>query len=156
MKLNLKARLAAVVLIAAAGAAVTSCDMKDNETPSTFVESVKDMSGVWQLEQVVRNNVDISEAMDFGQFLLHLNADGTYILENPFPFPVQANGTWKLDDPQHPFAIVFTEEGTNDPLIVEVTFPITSEGRQIALNFSPGCASNKYKYQFKKVTVVNE
>lgn len=155
MKLNLKARLAAVVLIAA-GASVTSCDMKDNETPSTFVESVKDMSGVWQLEQVVRNNVDISEAMDFGQFKLHLNADGTYNLENPFPFPVLTDGTWELDDPQHPFAIVFNEEGTTDPQLVEVTFPITTEGRQIALSFSPGCASNKYKYQFKKVTAVNE
>ena len=48
------------------GFAATSCDSyKDNETPDKFVEADKDLSGVWSLTKVMRNNVDITSTMDF-------------------------------------------------------------------------------------------
>lgn len=69
------------------GFAATSCDSyKDNETPDKFVEADKDLSGVWSLTKVMRNNVDITSTMDFSKFRLRLNPDGSYSLENRLPF----------------------------------------------------------------------
>lgn len=150
MKFNLKLRLAAVALVALG--AFASCDsMKDNETPDDFVESVKDLSGVWQLESVVRNNIDISNSMDFSQFRLHLNSDGTYHLENYLPFLVKKDGKWDVDDPRMPFALILQEDGAERPVLVEITLPVGEDGRQIAITQSPGCPSNKYKYKFTKI-----
>jgi hypothetical protein len=147
MKMILKAGLMASIL----AMGVTACDSyKDNETPDTFVESNKDLSGVWQLESVTRNSVDISTLMNFSKFRLHLNADGSYTLENRLPFPVAENGVWKVDDPAYPFMITFTENGATQGTDVGIQYPISNGARRLSITHSPGCSDNKYVYLFVK------
>ena len=75
------------------GVLATSCDSyKDTDTPDSFVEPDKNLSGVWQLSKVKRNNIDITSSMDFSQFRLYLNSDYRYELENRLPFPVETDG----------------------------------------------------------------
>lgn len=147
MKLFLKA----CAMAALAGVMAVSCDSyKDNETPDSFVEVDKDLSGSWQLSVVKRNGVDISTAMDFSKFHLVLNADGSYKLENRLPFPVTHNGLWAVDDPAHPFALIFTEDGALGDVDVTINFPNDKGVRQLSVTHSPGCGSNKYEYLFVK------
>ncbi len=147
----MKRFLKAGVLVAMLMPVATSCDSyKDNETPDNFVEGEKDLSGVWQLSEVMRNNVDITTSMDFSKFRLHLNADGTYKLENRLPFPVVHGGLWTVDDPAHPFMLTFTEDGAVGSVEVSIQFPIANGVRQLSITHSPGCESNKYKDLFVK------
>lgn len=147
MKLFLKA----CALAALTGAMAVSCDSyKDNETPDKFVEQDKNLAGVWQLKQVVRNGVDISNVMDFSVFHIYLNDDGSYKLENRLPFPVEYDGTWEVDDPAHPFMITFTENGAIGSVEVGIHFPNVQGQRQLSITHSPGCGSNSYDYLFVK------
>ncbi|MBJ2196224.1 MAG: DUF5004 domain-containing protein [Muribaculaceae bacterium] len=147
MKLFLKAGVMAALM----GFAATSCDSyKDNETPDKFVEADKDLSGVWSLTKVMRNNVDITSTMDFSKFRLRLNPDGSYSLENRLPFPVRHSGLWSVDDPAHPFMLSFTEDGAIGAMEVGIQYPIVNGMRQLSITHSPGCGSNKYEYLFVK------
>ena len=149
MNLNLFQK--ACAFAALTGVMAVSCDSyKDNETPGNFVEADKDLAGVWQLTQVKRNGVDISNSMDFSAFRLHLNADGGYELENRLPFPVVDDGTWVVDDPAHPFMITFTENGALGAVEVSIHFPNVYGERQLSITHSPGCAGNSYEYLFVK------
>lgn len=147
MKLFLKAGVMAAVI----GFAAASCDSyKDNETPDKFVEADKNLSGAWQLVKVMRNNVDITNTMDFSNFRLHLNEDGHYRLENRLPFPVRHDGIWSVDDPAVPFMLSFTEDGAIGSMEVGIQYPIVQGVRQLSITHSPGCGSNKYEYLFEK------
>lgn len=110
-------------------------------------ESVKDISGVWKLQMVSRNGIDITESMDFSQFALNLNSDGTYTIDNYLPFVVKENGIWDTDNPTMPFQIVFKEESKSEPVKVELNYPIVNGSRSLTIKLSPGCYSNTYVYQ---------
>ena len=110
-------------------------------------ESVKDISGVWKLQMVSRNGIDITESMDFSQFTLNLNNDGTYTIDNYLPFVVKENGIWDTDNPTMPFQIVFKEESKSEPVKVELNYPIVNGSRSLTIKLSPGCYSNTYVYQ---------
>ena len=110
-------------------------------------ESVKDISGVWKLQMVSRNGVDITESMDFSQFALNLNSDGTYTIDNYLPFVVKENGIWNTDNPTMPFQILFKEESKSEPVKVELNYPIVNGSRSLTIKLSPGCYSNTYVYQ---------
>ena len=110
-------------------------------------ESVKDISGVWKLQMVSRNGIDITESMDFSQFTLNLNNDGTYTIDNYLPFVVKENGIWNTDNPTMPFQIVFKEESKSEPVKVELNYPIVNGSRSLTIKLSPGCYSNTYVYQ---------
>ena len=110
-------------------------------------ESVKDISGVWKLQLVSRNGIDITESMDFSQFTLNLNSDGTYTIDNYLPFVVKENGIWNTDNPTMPFQIVFKEESKSEPVKVELNYPIVNGSRSLTIKLSPGCYSNTYVYQ---------
>ncbi|MCQ2113887.1 MAG: DUF5004 domain-containing protein [Bacteroidaceae bacterium] len=114
-------------------------------------ESVKDISGVWKLQSVSRNGVDITESMDFSQFALNLNGDGTYTIDNYLPFVVKENGIWSTDNPTMPFQILFKEE-SNEPVKVELNYPTVNGARSLTIKLSPGCYSNTYTYQLKRIT----
>lgn len=148
MKLFLKT----CALVSVLAATMVSCDSyKDNETPDTFIEADKQLSGVWQLSTVTRNSVDITKTMDFSQFKLHLNENGTYNLENRLPFPVKHDGMWTVDDPTHPFILTFTEADAIGGVEVGIQYPIVKGVRQLSITLNPGCGSNRYEYQFIKV-----
>ena len=110
-------------------------------------ESVKDISGVWKLQMVSRNGIDITESMDFSQFTLNLNSDGTYTIDNYLPFVVKENGIWNTDNPTMPFQILFKEESKSEPVKVELNYPIVNGSRSLTIKLSPGCYSNTYVYQ---------
>ena len=110
-------------------------------------ESVKDISGVWKLQLVSRNGIDITESMDFSQFALNLNSDGTYTIDNYLPFVVKENGIWNTDNPTMPFQILFKEESKSEPVKVELNYPIVNGSRSLTIKLSPGCYSNTYVYQ---------
>ncbi|MEY8686739.1 DUF5004 domain-containing protein [Bacteroides sp. AN502(2024)] len=132
---------------------MVSCDtFSASSDPDKNMEQEKDVSGTWQLITVSRNGNDITDAMDFSQFKLHLKKDGNYTIENYLPFVVRHDGKWKVDDVYFPFRIYFTEEGSTDQASTEILFPITNGERNIIITHSPGCVMNSYTYVFKKIS----
>ena len=130
-----------------------SCDtFKDNEF-SNNIESIKNLDGVWQLKTVSRNGIDITNTMDFSQFRLNLNIDGSYTLENYLPFAVKKDGTWRVDDPQYPFNLIFRENNSNTDVTIGLNYPIVNGKRIISISLSPGCSNNTYIYEFDKMII---
>ena len=115
---------------------VSACNtFKDEIAPDSYMEVPKQLDGKWQLKTVVRNGTDISEVMDFSQFRLIMNKDGT----------------WRIDNLTYPFFLTFQEEGAEREAITEITYPIVQGKRHITLTISPGCSSNSYVYSFEKI-----
>lgn len=132
-----------------------SCDtFKDNEF-SDYNESNKNIDGVWQLKTVSRNGVDITNEMDFSQFRLNLNVDGSYTLENYLLFAVKKDGQWRVDDPQYPFNLILRENNSNNDVTIGLKYPIVEGKRIISISLSPGCHSNTYIYEFEKTIETN-
>nr|WP_319510285.1 DUF5004 domain-containing protein [uncultured Draconibacterium sp.] len=130
---------------------IGGCDVLDTEDKE-YVESEKTIAGNWKIIEAYRNDVEITDLMDFSQFSVSFNADNSYTIENYLPFIVSDNGSWDLDDPQYPFKILFTVDGEAETLISDLNFPIVDGTRQIGLTFSPGCHSNQYTYILEEVS----
>lgn len=145
-------RIKTYVMAATALLTAVSCDSyKDSENPDKLVEADKNLSGVWQLTGVKRNDIDISTVMDFTSFRLHLEESGRYSLENRLPFPVSEAGFWEVDNPEYPFQLTFTEDGVaGEAEEVEIRYPIVDGKRQLCITHSPGCELNSYEYTFVK------
>lgn len=59
--------------------AMASCSTFSSEEDSyKAIEPLKDLSGVWTIETVSRNGVDITNDFDFSKFKLKLNDDGSF------------------------------------------------------------------------------
>lgn len=143
-----KIKIYALALIAS-GLAVACDSYKDVDGTRSYEEIEKNLAGVWQLSEITRNGVEITNQMDCGQFKLHLEENGRYTLENRLPFPVSEDGVWKIDDPRHPFMISFKEDDVlGDPVEIEIQYPIVNGKRQLSITHSPGCESNNYIYVF--------
>lgn len=130
---------------------VGACDLLDTEE-KVYVESEKTIAGNWQIVEAYRNDVEITDLMDFSQFRINFQSDNSYTIENYLPFIVSDNGNWDLDDPKYPFKILFTVDGEAETLISDLNFPIVDGTRQIGLTFSPGCHSNQYTYVLEEVS----
>ena len=143
----MKHKIIFAVIVLAGGIFASCSTFSDDTDPYGTVEGVKDLSGAWKIESVTRNNIDITGAVDFSQFTLHLLADGTYRIDNYLPFVVRQNGTWGIDDPQYPFNLSFKENGQAENMTVELKYPISNGERKLFITLSPGCSSNKYVYQ---------
>lgn len=149
--MNYKIKMYAIAAIGVMTA--VSCDSyNDSETPDKFVEADKNLSGTWQLTGVKRNDIDISSSMEFTKFKLHLEEGGRYSLENRLPFPVREDGSWKVDNPEYPFQLTFTEDNTaGESEEVEIRYPIVDGRRQLCITHTPGCEYNSYEYTFVKI-----
>ncbi|HOK35643.1 MAG TPA: DUF5004 domain-containing protein [Paludibacteraceae bacterium] len=128
-----------------------SCDAFTDSEFNDYKESVKDLSGVWQLKTVSRNGIDISSTMNFSQFHLNLNPNGSYTLENYLPFAVKDNGEWRVDDPQYPYNLILRENNSSEDITIGLKYPIVNGKRIISITLSPGCQSNTYVYVFEKI-----
>jgi hypothetical protein len=117
-----------------------------------YLEPAKDISGIWQVRQAFRNEENITDLIDFSQFKINFNSDGTYSFENYLPFLINEEGSWTLDDPQYPNFILFSGNSGQEAVKSEVSLPVTDGKRQINLTFSPGCASNTYTYVFERAS----
>lgn len=113
------------------------------------VESTKTLNGTWKVTKALRNGTDLTSRFDFSGFKIAFQ-DSLYTLDSLIPFPVSANGSFHLDDPQYPFKIYLTE-GNSVPKELDMEFPIHDGVRNIIISFSPGCTSNTYQYTLQKV-----
>ncbi len=132
---------------------MSSCStFNDDSDPYGAQEAAKNLSGVWKLKTVTRNNIDITKQMDFSKFTLHLNEDGTYKIDNYLPFVVREEGQWATDDLFYPFILSFKENIANAPIEVELNYPIVDGERALSITHSPGCYSNSYTYTLYRVS----
>lgn len=148
---NISHRLLLFLLICFASA----CNEFKSTAPATSEEAVKEINGTWKIVQATRNGADITALMDFTQFRIQFNSDGTYTIQNYLPFVVQSNGTWNLDDPQYPFNLNLTESDSGVTLATPFNYPVVNGVRRIVMSFSPGCQNNIYTYLFEKETSEN-
>lgn len=112
-------------------------------------EPVKDIAGKWKIVSLTRNGEDMTERMDLTKFRIIFNADGSYTLEDRFPFIVTTPGTFQLNDPQYPFSLTLTPQGETEA-IANFQFPVIEGKRQLSLNMSLGCSSNTYQFNFER------
>jgi len=128
-----------------------SCSQfSDDSKPYDVTEVAKNVSGVWKLKSVTRNDIDITSDMDFSKFELHITNDGRYHIENYLPFVVEKDGKWTTDDPLYPFQLSFLEDGAVSSVDVNFNFPVVNGQRSLLITLSPGCASNKYTYTLER------
>jgi len=132
-----------------------ACNDFKNQGSGVPEEAVKVINGSWKIVQATRNGVDITSLMDFTQFRIQFNSDGTYTIQNFLPFVVHSNGTWNFDDPQYPFNLNLTESDSGATLTTAFNYPVVNGVRRIGLAFSPGCKNNIYTYLFEKETSEN-
>ena len=124
---------------------VGACELIDEDT-KVYTESPKNIVGNWKIVKAYRNDVEITQLMDFSKFRINFQENNSYTIENYIPFLVDGEGEWSLDDPQYPFHISFNVENETEPLVTELNYPIVDGQRQIGLTFSPGCKNNSYSY----------
>lgn len=130
---------------------LSACDKYSATEAEVFEEPQKDLSGVWVLEKVTRNGIEITHLMDFSRFRLDLKEDGSYVMENYLPFVVKENGQWRVDDPQYPFHLIFDEDGEESEVDVEIKYMVVSGRRSLSIQLSPGCFVNSYTYMFNRM-----
>jgi hypothetical protein len=135
------------LLIAIAAILMTSCKA---EKSFPVKESVKDITGSWQVIRATRNGTDLTGIIDFSKFRVNFK-EGAYTIENPLPFLVNADGKFALDDPEYPFKITFTATGAAAPVSTPFNYPVVNGKRQLSITFSPGCPNNSYVYVLQKV-----
>jgi hypothetical protein len=129
----------------------SSCNMLEDEMES-YREMPKDIVGSWKIEKAIRNEIDITEYMNFSDFRINFTEDGSYTIENYLPFIIKENGGWSLDDPAYPFLLSFDNGDGGEALSTEFNYPIVEGERQLKLTFSPGCYRNVYTYVLVKET----
>lgn len=141
--------IATALIVVAVAAMMAACSTFTDETnPYAVEEAMKDMSGTWRLKSVTRNGINITQQMDFSQFRMVLNADGTYAIRNYLPFVVKRNGTWRVNDPQHPMLLSLKEYGEAESIDLDFNYPVVDGSRALSITLSPGCHTNSYVYSF--------
>nr|WP_321412228.1 DUF5004 domain-containing protein [uncultured Carboxylicivirga sp.] len=149
MKILLKTRMIIISTLLIFSA--ISCDLFE-EDEMIYTESNKNITGTWQIAEAYRNDVNITDMMDFTKFQIRFNQDETYTMTNYLPFVVKKEGNYSLDDPKYPFHIVFLQSGEGSELKSALSYSVVDAERQIGLTFSPGCGSNSYTYILTKVS----
>ena len=113
------------------------------------------VSGDWVLDKIYQNNLDITNSVELGTFVLTLNYNGdqptTYLLnmDKRYPFVVEErSGQWTFDNLNYPNVIHFIP---NDTLTTKLNEPLYSENNTIlSITFNMGCNKTEYVYQFRK------
>ncbi len=119
-----------------------------NELLNTITdEPVKEITGTWKIVSISRNGEQLEKRLDLSKFRITFNADGSYTLKNKFAFAVSEPGSYTLNDPQYPSALIMTQQGKETGK-VKFQFPVIEGKRNMSLTFSPGCEGNTYQYDF--------
>ncbi len=145
--MNINFLLPAVVIVVGL-AGLASCE--DEISNMSTTETEKDITGSWKVVQLTRNGEDLSQRLDLTDYRIDFNPDGTYTLSDQLPFIADAPGTYRLSDPQYPFALILTPEGVQEDVVARFQFPVVKGNRQLSLSFSLGCESNSYQFNFER------
>lgn len=145
--MNINFLLPAVFMVVGL-ASLSSCE--DEISNMSTAETEKDITGSWKVVQLTRNGEDLSQRLDLTDFRIDFNPDGTYTLADQLPFIADAPGTYRLSDPQYPFALILTPEGVQEDVVARFQFPVVKGKRQLSLSFSLGCESNSYQFNFER------
>ena len=130
---------------------VAAC--KTDKLVPEATESNKSINGTWVIASATQNGLEL---INLPNGMTHLAdfkitfTDGKYTIENPVPFMVATNGQYKFNDPQYPFDISLTADGSQTPVKSTFLTPTVNGDKRITLTFSPGCDKNLYKYTLKR------
>lgn len=134
----------------------TGCEDDLNVRQDALTNYNVDINGSWKLFSISRDGEDLSGKFGFTDYTLELN-DGTFSLSSStVPFPTLkttgvafSSGSWSFNDDIYPTHIQFTNGSEVVP--VKMAYPAYgTNNTSLVLEFSLGCSSNKYLYQFKK------
>jgi len=115
------------------------------------------IEGTWELYSISRNGMDLTGVMDLTDSNIEFNGDGTFSLSSasmPFPTlrPSEAyftSGGWSFNNDYQPTELQFSDGSARVP--VKLDQPLYGNNNTtLALEFSLGCSTNTYVYQFKK------
>lgn len=127
----------------------TSCE--DEMANVVTDEPVKEITGSWKVTKLTRNSEDLSQRLDLSDFHIEFKEDGTYNVSEQMPFVLEGgSGAYMLNDPQYPFSVLMTADGTDDEVAVDFQYPVVKGKRQLNLTFSLGCTSTTYQYSFER------
>lgn len=147
----MKTKIQVIAYILIAFVFFNSCDSFKDDEYDDYKEVPKNIDGVWRIKTVSRNGIDITKMMDFSEFRLNLNQDGSYSIDNYLPFAVKEDGQWRVDDPEYPFNLIMREKNSGEDVSIRLKYPILEGRRIMSVSVSPGCYSNTYQYVFEKV-----
>jgi len=141
-----------LVLVVAFVLFVCACSEFKDQSDQQFSEPDKSPVGSWTIVNATLNGDDITDQMDFSEFRLIMNADGTYQLSNYLPFLVKKDGKWWLNDRLHPFRIFFQEQTSDHVFETNFSYVIVNGKRSLGLTFnaSNGCFRNVYTYNLQR------
>jgi len=115
-----------------------------------------DINGSWKLFSISRDGEDLSSSIRFTDYTLELSNGSFNLNSSAVPFPTLkttgaafSSGSWSFNDDIYPTHIQFTNGSEVVP--VKMGFPAYGvNNSSLILEFSLGCSSNTYSYQFKK------
>ncbi len=113
-------------------------------------EPTKEITGSWKVIKLTRNGEDLSQRLNLNDFRIEFKEDGTYTIAERLPFVLEGSGAYALSDPQYPFSVLMTAEGTDEEVPVNFQYPVVKGKRQLNLTFSLGCSSTTYQYSFER------
>lgn len=135
---------------------ITGCEDNLNVRQDALTNYAVDINGTWKLFSITRDGEDLSSKISFTDYTLELS-DGSFSLSSStVPFPTLksvttpfSSGSWSFNDDYYPTQIQFTNGSEVIP--VKLGYPAYgTNNSSLALEFSLGCSSNTYLYQFKK------
>lgn len=135
----------------------SGCDVNNFEVREDALENYAvEINGEWSLVSIERNKEDITGQFNFGDFILKIDGGNFNLNSTTIPFPTLKStgnpfdsGTWIFNDDYQP-TLMQLSDGTQT---VQTNLKSSLYGKNnttLKLEFSLGCKSNTYVYQFKK------
>jgi hypothetical protein len=134
----------------------TGCEDNLNVRQDALTNYAVDINGNWKLFSISRNGEDLSSKISFADYTLELSDGSFSVNSSTVPFPTLksaitpfASGSWSFNDDYYPTHIQFTNG--SEVISVKLGYPAYgTNNSSLTLEFSLGCNSNTYLYQFKK------
>lgn len=132
------------------------CEDDSQVSQDALTNYAVDINGSWKLFSISRDGEDLSSKISFTGYTLELNDNTFNLNSSTVPFPTLkttgsafSNGNWSFNDDIYPTHIQFTNGSEVIP--VKMGYPAYgTNNSSLVLEFSLGCSTNIYSYQFKK------
>jgi hypothetical protein len=145
MRTNLNKIIALGLLAIMAG--INGCIEEFGGTGDPFARS-EQVAGTWTVSKVVQRDLlaenplyqtlEVTEIFDFDQYKLTINADGSFSVSNTGDAPdfIITAGTWSLDDPKFPTAIILSNDGSESSRLDFGSLNSLTENNQLQVNYT--------------------